>query len=382
MRHCFISWSYIKDGSTRSLNEYCLALSRASHQVTLIARGDEAPYFINENLYVVPINAESTISEKIAHGIFFWKVIRQLHRESYDTINAFNSPGISILPFVLGKKRSKWMMHIRTSSIGGKFADKLKNFALRYEASLFDQITIIDKNIANLIGFNQNQINNMIELPLGINPDNFSHISDQRVELYGENISDKMVFIYVGKMDPTRCLHKLLESVRIVKAAGYNISLIMLGSGTHVPDLIKLADESGINDSIIFAGKVPQEEVPKYIASADVGITYIPITPTYDHQPPLKAFEYLQTGIPQVATSTAAIKKIIHDNINGILRTDDPADYADGMLALLNDEDLRKNIQKSSKEGLSEYYWDNICKQILIPCYETILSDRSSTKNI
>jgi len=64
---------------------------------------------------------------------------------------------------------------------------------------------------------------------------------------------------------------------------------------------------------VYYAGRVPEEEVPAYIAAADVGITPYLDTPFNRASFPLKTLDYLSAGRPAVSTGLPAARWLLDD---------------------------------------------------------------------
>jgi glycosyltransferase involved in cell wall biosynthesis len=74
---------------------------------------------------------------------------------------------------------------------------------------------------------------------------------------------------------------------------------------------------------------------------------------------PIKLFDYMSVGLPIVANRVDGWSELIeHENV-GILTRDDPKDFAQGILGLLQDEDLRAKCANNALEAVREKYnWD------------------------
>ena len=375
--HCFISWSFIDGMSTPSFDEICLSLSKLGHKVTMVARENSQKCKLNKNLTVIPVEDRWPSSTKLSHIYFLLFVTKYLAKKQYDTIDVFMSPGVSFLPIILFFKKAKFVLHIRTSSIRQDIIGLLKNIIARIDTWFFDAIAILDKGIGPNLFFEKKELNKILEVPLGINPNIFAQTQNERHKLFNEVPINKKILIYVGKMDRTRKLDIMLEAFNIVLQDYKNCILVMVGGGDHVEYLKQKTLQLGIEKSVIFTGIIPYSDVPKYVASADVALSFIPMNKTYNHQPPLKSLEYLQMGIPQVATKTAAIRKYIINNHNGIIARDNPENFARAILLLLRDQNLYNHIKHHCKDGLEASYYDNIVKNILIPFYDRMVHPNS-----
>jgi glycosyltransferase involved in cell wall biosynthesis len=74
--------------------------------------------------------------------------------------------------------------------------------------------------------------------------------------------------------------------------------------------------------NVSYAGRVPQEAVPSYLAAADVGITPYTASAFNRASFPLKTLEYLGAGLPVVSTDLPGARWLLDD----LARTDPAAD--------------------------------------------------------
>ena len=73
--------------------------------------------------------------------------------------------------------------------------------------------------------------------------------------------------------------------------------------------------------NVSYAGRVPQEAVPSYLAAADIGITPYTASPFNRASFPLKTLEYLGAGLPVVSTDLPGARWLLDD-----LARSDPAE--------------------------------------------------------
>jgi glycosyltransferase involved in cell wall biosynthesis len=125
--------------------------------------------------------------------------------------------------------------------------------------------------------------------------------------------------------------------------------------------------EAGLEDVIRLPGYVPHEQLRPFLEQCNLGVSYVPITTYFDHQPPTKTFEYLLAGIPVIATGTAANRQVVNET-NGILVSDNPDAFYQGLCEFL---DRRAAYDADSiRRGLLSYSWENIMLHNALPRLE------------
>lgn len=126
---------------------------------------------------------------------------------------------------------------------------------------------------------------------LGVDYDRIANPQPDVRERARERLSDDglngNVAVYIGGLEPIYNLEPLLESVAHLD--GWR--LVVLGDGSLADDVEAAAARS---DDVVFPGSVPHEDVPGYLALADVGVCLV------DDPRTLKVLEYGAAGLPTV----------------------------------------------------------------------------------
>lgn len=146
------------------------------------------------------------------------------------------------------------------------------------------------------------------------------------------------IILYQGGLQSGRGLENLIESVTKVPEC----YLVFVGGGGEGQKLQKLAKELQIQERVKFIPTVALDELPGYTASADIGVQPIENTClnhfTTDSN---KLFEYVQAGLPVVASNLPEIRRIVKPNNLGILV---PPGKLIPLIEALNE--LVQNVQK------------------------------------
>lgn len=108
------------------------------------------------------------------------------------------------------------------------------------------------------------------------------------------------------------------------------IKLLIVGDGDAFDDLVAIRETFDLTNQFILTGKKPYEEIPEYIAAADVCIL-----PAYPDEPimqdivPIKLYEYLAMGKPVITTRLPGIMKEFGEG-NGVVYVESLEDIIKG----------------------------------------------------
>ncbi len=128
--------------------------------------------------------------------------------------------------------------------------------------------------------------------------------------------------VYAGVPGKKDLMNILIEAIEILVDEGHPIVFHMLGPNN---DQIKniLGEKSHLTEklkeNLILYGRVPQNEVPKYVTKADFSVLIRP-NKRYAHAGfPTKFVESLASGIPVIANLTSDLNLYLKDGHNGFI---------------------------------------------------------------
>ena len=110
---------------------------------------------------------------------------------------------------------------------------------------------------------------------------------------------DHKILVHQGSLQPFRGVEQLIDAVGLVP----NVSLVIIGYGSHLLFLKQYVAASCLSERIHFLGAVPAEDLLDWSSSADIGIcTIVGKSDSYRHSMPNKLFEYTMSGIAIIAS--------------------------------------------------------------------------------
>lgn len=150
-----------------------------------------------------------------------------------------------------------------------------------------------------------------------------------------------------GSHIPLQGVKYILEAAKILQAE--NIKFNIIGSK------IKKASERYDLPNVSFMENSSYEELPQYMAEADVCLGIFGNTDKAQRVIPNKVFEALAVGRPVLTGDSLAIKELLIDRENALFcRMADAKDLADKIMELKNNADLREKIARNGHRLFSE----------------------------
>jgi glycosyltransferase involved in cell wall biosynthesis len=251
-----------------------------------------------------------------------------------------------------------------------KFAEAKKFFYRRFLGRNLKIVTI-SKGIKDEFVRNSFNPSNILVAHDGVDIEKFSIDTEQdelRKEL-GLPLNSKLVG-YVGSFSTfgmPKGLDILLKAMAKVKSQ--EVKLVMVGSSVNpseVKEYYDLTESLGIKDKIIFVGKVPYGQVPKYLKALDILVAPYPDQFHYRHyMSPLKIFEYMASGRPMIVSDLPSIREVLNEKTATLVRPDNPGELAKAVDLLVSDEQMRKALSEVALEEVKHYSWGKRARHIL-----------------
>lgn len=187
---------------------------------------------------------------------------------------------------------------------------------------------------------------NILYLPNGADVRRIQRASGSDVrKRYG--LEDATVVSLIGLMDSSY----LIEAVRKAKKEIPNLKCLLVGrSDTLRAEIEKLPED---NETFIYVGPVPYEEVAEYFAASDVGLYPVRGASHDNGRSPIKVFEYTAAGCPVVTPPIREVKRLDFSNL--IHASPTVPGFAEGIMkAAKNNPRMVPAINEFSWASLSE----------------------------
>jgi glycosyltransferase involved in cell wall biosynthesis len=143
------------------------------------------------------------------------------------------------------------------------------------------------------------------------------------------------VLLCLGRLSHEKGFDIALKAFSLLKKAGSNAELLIVGEGPYRTHLENQALELGLGNSVQFLGAVRHDQVSVYINRAT-----IVLVPSFEESFGLTALEAQQMQRPVIASNVGGLKEIVRDKVTGLLvRPKDPEVLNQAIQTLLDDPD-------------------------------------------
>ena len=149
-------------------------------------------------------------------------------------------------------------------------------------------------------------------------------------------LQDMRLIGFIGSFYAYEGLNVLLRAVPAMLARAPDLRVLLVGGGPQDAALRALAAELGIADKVVFAGRVPHEQVAQYYDLLDVLVYPRLSMRLTDLVTPLKPLEAMAQGRVLAASDVGGHLELIEHGKTGVLfKADDPHSLAEQVGALL-----------------------------------------------
>lgn len=171
--------------------------------------------------------------------------------------------------------------------------------------------------------------------------------------------------MYVGQLHGGQYVELFIDAATALFKKIPEARFMIVGSGYRLSELKKYSELAGLDGRLIFSEHVHHDEVPSYMAAADICVACFEKNDITECKSPLKIVEYLASGKPVVASSVGEVKNMVGEA--GILvEPGNASSLARGIERLLLDKELRLECShKARKRAEDKYNWSDTAENLL-----------------
>lgn len=248
----------------------------------------------------------------------------------------------------------------------GKTGSYLKRFTLKN----IDTLTVVSQSIKQEV----TRLGNFPNLEIDIIP---MWVDDTQFypEKYNNSIREKygiewIFLLFVGRLAEVKWIEYLIRAIPGILQKYPNIKLLIVGSWNQEDSLKNETKSLWLEETIIFAGAIPNQELPVYFATADIFIwPSIRMDDGAREGFGLTFVEAILSGCITLWTNVAGITDIIEDGKTGFLiKEKDSKDIEEKIIQCIENKNFDTNNareiikNKFSWDIVSQKYYDILIK--------------------
>ena len=228
-----------------------------------------------------------------------------------------------------------------------------------------DEVVTVSTSLARVLNDDTGSIVQPSIIPMGVDASQFS---PDKKDVAIRNLYDIQgpFLLYVGRLTEKKGVRYLIDAMVTVKAAVFDAKLLIVGHGELEESLKKQVDGLGLDDVVLFAGGIPNVQLPPYFATADIFIGPSIQAKGGDTEGfGLTFVEAAMGGCLVIGSKVGGIEDIIEDGENGFfVPPGDPIFLADKIIYLLKNIDKYRGENKQTRrQFVVKYDWNIIAEK-------------------
>jgi glycosyltransferase involved in cell wall biosynthesis len=186
---------------------------------------------------------------------------------------------------------------------------------------------------------------------------------------FNEQVKEN-ILLYQGALNKGRGIELMIKTMKFLP----DYKLWIAGAGDIENELHALVTELHFEDTVIFLGRIPAQELYNYTIKAKLGLSFEEdLGLNYRYALPNKLFDYIQARIPVLVSDLPEMKLIVKKyKIGALLESKEPKVIANQINTLLNNSKEMELYQSNLKIAAQELCWENE-KQKLLPIFDKAL---------
>lgn len=239
----------------------------------------------------------------------------------------------------------------------------LTSIVMRYILKVFnsaDYVWTVSKGAAETLreyGYKGNVtvIRNGTDMKMPPNPEELIEKVNSTYNLKGQ----KNVFLFVGRIVETKNLSLVLDALKIVKQTLNDFKFLIVGAGSAVEGLQKQCSELGLNDNVMFTGKVMDRE---FLSGIYLRSDLFLFPSTFDTAS-LVPIEAAAMKLPTLLVEDCQSAETVTNDFDGYTAPETPQAWADKILEIVAD---REKLKQISDQCVKSVYrtWENVTDEV------------------
>ncbi len=365
------------NGVSTSVDMLKKSLERQGHQVFVVTvNNSSTKYKLEDNKKVLRVpGIPIGIYDYRLTGIYPIRAINIIKKWKLDVIHTHTEFGIGTFGRIFAKQYNIPLVHTYHTMyedyihyITKGYFDKSSKKIVEYLTNFYcdktlDELIVPTKKTYDLFIDKYGYSRTVHIIPTGIDiekfyPENNSKKLINELKKRHGIKDDDFVLTFVGRIASEKNIPFLFKAHKKLIDKAEKIKLLVVGSGPELEEYQNYVKKEGMEDSVIFAGRVPWDEITAYYQLSSLFVT----ASTSETQG-LTVIEAMAGAIPPLCIDDESFRSAVVDGLNGfIFKTE--KQYIDKVLELKNNPSILKRVSAQAKINAeihsSKYYAERV----------------------
>ncbi len=359
-------------------------LEKMGHEVYVVTVNNESfSYKKDDNVLKIP-GVPIGIMDFRQSGIYPLRALKIIKKWNLDVIHTHTEFSIGAFARLISKQYNiplvhtyhtmyeEYIYYITKGHFDGASKKLVEYLTLFLCDKTIDELIVPTEKTRDLFKDKYKVKRDVHVIPTGIDVTRFykENINDKEVKEIKEELGIKpkdFSILYVGRVAKEKNIEFLIENFKAISKKIPRAKMYIVGDGPDMKDLIDLTYNSKLEGKIIFVGKVPWEDVPKYYALCDAFVT----ASTSETQG-LTVIEAMAASKPVVAIKDESFELVIKNETDGLL-FENESEYIDLIYKLYKDKEFCENIKVAARKKANCYSAKNYAANVY-KIYEKVVN--------
>lgn len=225
-----------------------------------------------------------------------------------------------------------------------------EHFTKKYVSNRIDKFVAVSQHVAEVYAMQGIDPEKIVTIPSYMNVSSFNDNSVSAKDNgwpHWQEEKAKIRILYLGRFSPEKGVDILIRAASLLKVP---FEICLVGDGPDKADLVQLAEDLDVSNTLTFVGWVSENEISQYYKKADVFVH-----PTRLPEPFGRTIvEAMSFGVPLI-TSDAGAPKTIAIGASLTFKSEDHEDLARKIATLRNDSILVKELSSKGIQRAKEF---------------------------
>ncbi len=170
------------------------------------------------------------------------------------------------------------------------------------------------------------------------------------------------LFCSVSRLAKEKNLDFQLEGLKQVKELltqkGKTFRYLLIGDGPERENLQKKINANGLENEVILTGRIENAQVPVYQKACDAFLFS-----SKSETQGIVILEAMAAGNPIIAVKASGVEDMVVNGVNGYMTEENPKAWAEQIVALMSDEERRKQLSYGAYVTATKYSENKIAQR-------------------
>lgn len=361
-------------------------ITARGYQITILCISNKACKDIVEYNHngIHYVETPDLLRGRLRSGWDLWDTYKRIvwlsANNDYDLIHAFEARPVTIYPILWLSKRKRMPLVIDWIDWWGrgglitvnrpKYYSFLFGGIETYFEERFRTIADVTTVISSALGERAESLgvipSSIFKIPIGADTDSIPYVDRMHFRKNFGFIESEKIILFASK-DAAMDVEILFKAISKVVIDRKDVKFIMTGNNKVTYEI--MSEKFGLKNHFTHLGLLSREDFIQVLCCADIFLLPIKDTAYNRGRWPSKIGDYTAAGRPIASNPVGEVEAIMKDNHIGILTDFNPDHYAEGLLQLLNNENVAEVYGKNARSyAESILAWDPII-DTLERCY-------------